>query len=505
MFGRPAGLDGRLLRRGPAHFHEKRLQELKHYIALCLIAVCGLSAADPAQTWETAEIVLPEAITDGLIDDLNNDGRKDLLLIAGNFINIFYNKKGGFSAVPDERFYYKLLGEYIDVGEVDPSSPGLELLGFSDEGVKCFKAIDSHYVESPGFVISTKIDMPEYRMGPVVSDFAFDINADGKDEILLLRGRKAFFYHTDVSGHWVPEAVESPANVSTVSIEDKARTSAGLLLQPSALSKASALFQDFNGDGLMDLASVGLRLQEREFRFRAIDSPWMDRDAAAGWERHRFFLDVDGDGSLDLIFLKAKDTYAENVNLFPVAKIFIHLWKDGGFSPTPNYFFKTIIVNGQAPFVDVDGDGDLDFVSVWSEITPGSKENIIQLLLESTLIFSFRCYLYDRATGYSNTPEINIKANIKGDFSYLSRELPFDLGADVDGDGSHDLLIYKDPESVLLYDLDFKAKNKIKSVKLIKVPGGFQGYRFSDLDGNGKSDIIFIKDKAVRIFNLADK
>jgi len=478
---------------------------LKHRFAFLIIAICGLSAAGPAQTWITADITLPEAISDGLIEDLNNDGRKDLLLIAGNFVNIFYNKKGSFSAAPDERFYYKLLGEYLDVGEVDPSSPGLELLGFSEDGVKCFRYVYSHYVESPGFLISTKIDMPEYRLGPVVSDFVFDINADGKDEVFLLRDRKAFFYHSDASGHWVPEEVESPSNFSAVSMEEKAWANADLLLRPLVLSKSSVLVQDFNSDGLMDLASVALRRQEQEFRFRTIDSPWMDKDAAAGRERHRFFLDVDGDGNLDLIFLEAKDTYAENINLFPIAKVFVHLRKNGGFSPAPDYFFKTIIVNDQAPFVDVDGDGDLDFISVWSEITPGSKENIIQILLESTLAFTFRCYLYDGATGYSNTPEINIKAKIKSDFSYLSRELPFDLSADVDGDGSHDLMICKDPESLLLYYLDFKAKNKIRSVELIRVPGGFHGYRFSDLDGNGKSDLIFIKDKAVRIFALADK
>jgi len=478
---------------------------LTHRLAFFIIAICGLSAAGPAQTLNTADITLPEAISDGMIEDFNKDGLKDLLLIAGNFVNIFYNKKGVFSEAPDERFYYKRLGEFLDAGEVDPSSPGLELLGFSEDGVKCFRRVDSHYVESPGFLISTKIDMPEYRRGPVVSDFVFDINADGKDEIFLLRNRNLFFHHSDASGHWVPEEVESPADFFAVSMEEKARANADLLLRPSVLSKSSVLVQDFNGDGLMDLASIALRRQEREFRFRAIDSPWIGKDAAAGRERQRFFLDIDGDGNLDLVFLEANDTYTENINLFPIAKIFVHLLKNGGFSPTPDYFFKTIIVNDQAPFVDVDGDGDLDFISVWSEITPGSKENIIQLLLESTLVFTFRCYLYDEATGYSNTPEINIKAKIKSDFSYLSRELPFDLSADVDGDGSHDLMICKDPESVLLYYLDFKAKNKIRSVELIRVPGGFQGYRFSDLDGNGKSELIFIKDKTVRIYSFAEK
>lgn len=477
---------------------------MKHRFASFLVAIFGFVAAAPASTWNNIVITLPEPISDGLIEDLNNDGHKDLLLIAGNFVNIFYNKKDGFSATPDERFFYKLLGDCLDIGEVEPSSPGLELLGFSEDGVKCLRRIDSHYAETPEILIAAHIDMPNNRLGPVVSDFVFDINADGKDEIFTLQDRKALFYHVNDAGRWIPVEIENLVNLSAISIEDRARTNGDFLLRPSILSKSSVLVQDINGDGLKDLITSTLRQQEQGFRFRAIDPDTMDIIAAAP-ERHRFFLDVNGDGKLDLIFLEIKDTNAEKSNFFPYAKIAVHLRKNDTYSLTPDYFFKTIIVNDQSPFVDVDRDGDLDFISVWSEITPGSKENIIQILLESTLVFHFRCYLYDRSVGYSQTPEVNINSKIKVNFSYLSRELPFDASADIDGDGMNDLMICRDQESVFLYFMDFRGKNKIRSVELIKIPGGFQGYRFSDLDGNGKSELIFVKDNVLQMFMLADK
>ncbi len=461
-------------------------------------------AAAYASTWKNIVVTLPEPISDGLIEDLNNDGRKDLLLIAGNFINIFYNRKDGFSAAPDERFFYKLLGDCIDIGEVDSSSPGLELIGFSEDGVKCLRRTNSRYAETPDVLIATRIDMPNSRSGPLVSDFVFDLNADGKDEIFILQDRKVFFYHLNNAGRWIPEEIENFDDSSSISIEDRARTNGDLLFHPSILSKSSVLIQDINGDGLMDLITSAPHQQEQGFRFRAMN-PHSTDIITVGPKRHRFFLDVNGDGKLDLVFLEAKDTNAENANFLPYAKIAVHLRKNDNYSPTPDYFFKTIIVNDQSPFVDVDRDGDLDFISVWPEITPGSKENVIQILFESTFVFQFRCYLFDRQTGYSQTPEVNFNSKIKADFSYLSRELPFDGSADIDGDGMNDLMICRDEESVFIYFMDFRAKKRIRSVELIKVPGGFQRYRFSDIDGNGKSGLIFVKDNVLRIFLRADE
>ena len=100
---------------------------------------------------------------------------------------------------------------------------------------------------------------------------------------------------------------------------------------------------------------------------------------------------------------------------------------------------------------------------------------------------------------------MGLKAKIKNNPDYLSHELPFYLGSDIDGDGTNDLLIAKGPESVLIYYLDLKAKNKIRKVEALQVPGGFHQYLLKDLDGNGRSSLIFIKGTEVRISGLVDR
>lgn len=463
-----------------------------------------------AQTWRTEKIILKEDISDGLVADLNGDGRKDLLLIAGNFVHIFFQMEGGFFDNPDQRIYYNLLGEFIDVGDVDPSSPGLELLGLSEKGVKCFRNDGSRYVERPGYLISAEVDMPRDRLGPLVSDFAFDINDDGLDEVFILQGNKIFLYHPDDSGHFISLEVEGVEKLTTVSLRSRimteVRSPAGnprspfFLFQPSLSEQNAVLFQDFDRDGRLDLASGILRLQKPAYRFTPVDSPLFLKAVSADQGRYKFFLDIDGDGRLDLVYIEPKGILTENINIFPFAKIFIHMQKTTGFARTPDFFLKTILVNDQPPFVDIDGDGDMDITSVWSEVTPGSKEDIIQILVESTFNYTFRCYLFDRHKGYALTPDIQLRSKIKQEISRIGRDIPFDISGDFDGNGCKDIMIRKDPESVYLYFLDMKRKGYVMLVKRLIIPAAFSGYLIADLDGNGKSDLLFFAEKGVWMY-----
>jgi hypothetical protein len=462
-----------------------------------------------AQTWTEDEILLNEDISDGLIEDINKDGKKDLLLIAGNYINIFFQKDRGFSSVPDSRIFYGLLGEYIDVGEVDPSSPGLELLGLSEKGIKCFYNDGSHFVERPGYLISSKVDMPEYRLGPLVSDFASDINSDGRDEIFFLKDNKIQVGYSNDSGQFISLPVNNTEELRSCSMQSMTQGKIGFpakgvnrpfyLYQPSVRSEKFILFQDFNSDGRLEPASMRLPHEELERRYVSMEPSLIDSRILTDQGRLKFYLDINSDGFLDLIFLEVIDIFTQNINVFPFVKVSVHLNKSGRFAQTPDFFQKTILVSDQPPFVDVDGDGDLDFISVWSQITPGSKEDIVQVLLESTWNFTLRCYLFDKDKAYSTTPHIYLQTKIKQDISQLSVEIPFDLSGDFDGNGTHDLIIKKDPESLYIYFFDLSAKNYIIKVKRLNTPAKLKGHRIVDLDGDGRSDIIFFTAKGVRI------
>lgn len=481
---------------------------MKFLIAFFSLLVCIFSFPCFAQTWRTEDILLNEEIQDWLIDDLNRDGRKDLLIIAGNFVCLFFQRESGFLRSSDQRIYYNLIGDIIDVGEVDPSSIGLELLGLSERGVKCFKNNGFHYMECSEYLVSQKVDIPEYKVEPLISDFAFDINSDGLDEIFLLRENKIEIYHRDNSGLFVSVPLEGSKKSTGASLRSRKIPSGSkknpfFVFQPSILEEDSVFFQDFNEDGRLDHLSKTLRLQEAGFSFRPVNYSIRGEEAVAGPEEANFYLDIDGDGSLDLVLLQAKGMFKENINIFPFAKIFIYRrQKDGNFAQKPDFFQKTILISDHSPFVDVDRDDDLDFISIWSEITPGSKKDIIQALLESTLSFTFRCYLFDKKKGYSAMPDIQLQAKIKQHVSQMAWENPFDFSGDFDGNGSNDLLIKKEPDSYYLYLFDQKKKNHIISVKRLPIPVGCRSHQVVDLDENGKSDILLFMDKKIRLLSF---
>ena len=487
------------------HFFKERLQMLK-FITIFLFLIILLSFSGFAQTWRIERIILNEDISDGLVVDLNGNGKKDLFLIAGNFIHVFFQKEKGFSENPDQTIYFNLLGEFIDVGKVYPSSTGLELLGLSKDGVKCFRIDGSNYIKCPEYLITTEVDMPTERIGPKLVNFALDINNDGLDEIFLLQGNKLNLYRWNNTGHFVSLEVEGVEKSASVALRSRLMTEIlsnscdskrpFFLFQPLISEQNAVLFQDFDGDGRLDIASGILRLQKPDFIFNPADSPLFIRTVSPEQGKYKFFLDLNGDGHLDLVYIEPKSILTENVNIFPFAKIYIHFQKKEKVSPTPDFFFKTVLVNKHLPFVDIDGDGAIDLISVWPEITPGSKQDIIQILVEYTLNYTFRCYLFDRQRkSYAVTPDIQFRAKVKQDFSRLVIDVPFDISGDFDGNGIKDIMIRKEPESVYVYFLDAERKGYVKLVKRLFISAELSDYFIDDLNGNGKSDLIFFGGK----------
>lgn len=83
--------------------------------------------------------------------------------------------------------------------------------------------------------------------------------------------------------------------------------------------------------------------------------------------------------------------------------------------------------------------------------------------------------------------------------------LPFNASGDYDGDGKKDLLIFKDENNVYVYFLNFKGGKKIKRVELINVKGGYTNYRICDLDGDGKDEILLVKNNKLTIYHYYEK
>jgi hypothetical protein len=462
----------------------------------------GFSHSISTLNWVRGEISLDGGISDGILADLNKDGLVDILIISGGYIYVFHQTKNGFQKTPDDRIYFKHLGEFIDIGEVNPESQGLEILGLSEKGVKYFYLQGNHYNESPGYLISGKIHKSNHNWGPAVSDFVFDINKDGLDEIFLLHNNRFFLYRLDNSGRFVGTEIQHHVKLTTVSLETRkwpaefssnSNSELGYFFRPKISVENVAFFQDFNADNFFDLISGNIYFQEQNFRFKYKPQSIENRVSFANEEKQDIFLDIDGDGKLDKVLIEVKDILSGNMNIFPFAKIFIYMNQNNILSSKPNYFLKTLLIGDKSPFVDIDRDGDIDFISIWSELSPGSKENIIQVLTESTLKFTFRCYLFENEKGFSINPDIIIKSKIKyGGLSHIGENIHFDFSGDFNNDGTNDLCIREGPTYINIYLIELGPTNYSTSVIDIKIPREAEQFKILDMNNDGKSDILIL-------------
>ncbi len=479
---------------------------------ILILFLIGISHPNFAFDWVRGEISFYTEISDGIIADLNKDGLYDILIISGRFIYIFYQTKIGFQEIPDDRIYIKQLGEFIDVGEINPGYQGLEILGLSEKGVKYFYLEGSNYKESPGYLFPGKIEKANYSLGPAVSDFAFDINNDGLDEIFLLHNNRFYIYSLDDSGKFVGTEIKHYGELITSSLESRKwpaevflnnDSDFGYLFRPKISVKNVVSFQDFNADNFLDLISGNIFLQKPNLQFESKNKAVEDNISFFNKEKPEILLDINGDGILDKILIEIKDVLTDNINIFPIAKIFIFLNKNNVFSSNPDYFLKTVLMNDNPPFADIDRDGDMDFISIWLDLSPGSKEDIIQVLTESTLNFTFRYYLFEKERGFSIDPDIIIKSDIKySKLSDIGEHIRFDVTGDFNADGMNDLFIIKEPERMYIYFLDLEQKNNISSVICMRIPKEVEHFKLIDMNGDRKSDILLLtKDKIILYFS----
>lgn len=453
-------------------------------------------------SWIQGEINLSDGIKDGLVADMDGDGLLDILLISGNYVYLYYQREEiGFSEQPAERIFFNLLGELIDVGEVKPHHPGLEILGLSEKGVSYFYKDKGNYKKAPYYLISAAIQIPEYRLGPVFSDFAFSIDTDSLVEIFVPCENKVCCYKQNSSGDYNIIQFKYYSKLSSLSLRSRTwikKNSADLLkdeayfFNPEIEKKDIILFQDYNFDNRLDFVSKKIYYQKPDFQFEKSRETLEEDFSLEGQENNKLFMDINGDKKIDKILIEMKETFSWNMNIMPFANVFIYLNQDDSFPEKPDYLLKTVMLSDKSPFVDLDKDGDMDFISIWSEVSPGSKEDVIQVLTENSFNFTLRVYLFKPGKGYTVSPDITFKSSIKyRDISEVMEFIPFDLSGDFDGNNCHDLFIRKRPGRIYIYYIDLSKEKYFSKVEYFKIPEEVNEYKIMDINSDGKSDILF--------------
>jgi len=433
---------------------------------------------------------------------MNGDGLLDILLISGNHVYLYYQKeKIGFSDHPDERIFFNLIGEFIDVGEINLSYPGLEILGLSEKGVTYLYKEGDHYKKAPDYLISADLQRPEFRLGPVFSDFAFNIDTDNLIEIFLPCKNKICCYKQNSSGGYKLSRFEYYSQLNSLTLRSRIwkKNNSGnhsedeaYFFNPKIDKKDIILFQDYNFDNRLDLLSNTVHYQDSDFQFKSSKGSLEKEFSLERGENNKIFLDINQDKKIDKILIEMKEPFSWNMNILPFANVFIYMNRGDSYPEKPDYLLKSVLMSDKSPFVDLDRDGDLDFISIWSEVSPGSKEDILHILTENSFEFTLRVYLFKPKKGYSVSPDITLKSNIKyRDISEVMEFIPFDLTGDFDGNGYHDLFMRKEPSGVYLYFIDLSQEKYFLNVEYLTIPKEVKEYKIMDINSDGKSDILF--------------
>lgn len=182
----------------------------------------------------------------------------------------------------------------------------------------------------------------------------------------------------------------------------------------------------------------------------------------------------------------------ENVIPSPLSEIKVST--DGGQTIQT---FRSVAFGSVNPFVDIDGDGDLDLVAESTGMFDGgARETVMRFLTAREIQHEIRVHLQDAKGEFAKTPAMTHRFVIYMDSPAVktsNRMLSYQRGrlmsleGDFDGDKRHDLLVYDKPDRLAVY------LNKIDSFSsspdIAIAVGPDTDFKVLDLDGDGCSDI----------------
>jgi len=283
----------------------------------------------------------------------------------------------------------------------------------------------------------------------------FDFNKDGKLDIVKFR-------FTDYSSL---DMENGSKQVPTNDSEDKE-------------SNTKMLFYD----------EMDIFLQDNQRQFPN-DPSFTIKIPRYAMENHNF-LDIDGDGYIDLLFQKVFGDVTE-------AKLRIRIIlndKKNNFSDEFSQIIRTkdLARYGKQFCIDINNDGALDLYLFYINISPTSANSMVKAFFERGIPGKIRFYLFDKSKReYPKSPNFEQKISIGYNLFDFSYEKPnISPEGDFNGDKKKDLVIQTEKNRLSIYRFIDERKGFETAPFTSITSQPIKRFYIYDLNNDGISDII---------------
>ncbi|MGD8414463.1 MAG: VCBS repeat-containing protein [Candidatus Latescibacterota bacterium] len=476
-------------------------------LVLALLAAATTAHADDPPMFAVYKLSVPDYLQYHWIEDLDNDGRKDILVVhrkglppdETRWVSIFWQgADGSFATAADQSWELDKEAVVMDIGDV-AGDPKKEICYVTPADVRYHELEGRLFGVEPKVLFETKglAVFPSKTRVPLIN-FIRDWNDSGMDDVGIFAFEGLVIHSARQPGQY------NSKNLLHIDLE----TSMGQSYSPrgnddrtkglhASYDFPNLTLLDFNNDGTKDLIAntdekISVHLRGADGMFSP-DADWdFEFDVLTQEEKIEGFAEVDtdveelnDDGYADAIV--TKQTSKGLTNFRGVVNMY---WgKPGGYSDTPD---QVIISEGTASagtmFWDVNGDGRKDLVLPSVKISVAA---IIRFLITRSIKVYFNLYLLGEDGRFSDRPDFTKEIKFKIDFSGESDDQATDLEGDYNGDKRTDFVFATEEDELSIF-LGVDEKDRLFSKKAkAKVKADAYGELSShDLNGDGFSDMV---------------
>ena len=461
---------------------------------IALLAAALLAAQDPS--YDTIELETGVLTHHVEARDLNGDGRPDLLIQNGRDLQVFLQDKGTYATKPAQVLRLDasvFLWTFAALdGQKHPAiftagSRAIQAIPFDGAAFGAARDIVVHPSMFEGTVADTR--------APLLTEFAPDLDKDGRSEVLLFQEDEIFVMKQHPGGEFrCLQKLPVPMDVATIvpwAPHQKLTQSIGVPL----LS-----FGDTDGNGRIDIAyyreeSIGVFRQQGDGGFQFAESK--DLATEKRRRRNRFVqfdvpphvADFNGDGLLDVALIYPSK-----------GRVNVYYGRAGrGDWTQPDQVMN--VADGWSTGIyleDLSGRGKLDLVM--GVVRKFGISEGIQVFLSGKVDLELHIYPMQEDGRFSKDPVQELKFPIPFSFQVTRDSASLDLvfrpsfRGDFNKDGLRDMLVRVDERTLRIYPgvKERIIADQATGTIAMTPPAGISTTEpfVADLNGDGVSDLV---------------